>query len=265
MNKEKWRLIFDDYYISNLGRVYSLKTNKMLTAIDNGKGYLSVPIRLNGKQKRCYVHRLVAKAFIPNPDNLPQVNHIDGNKSNNNVNNLEWVTRKENTQHALKNGLIPTALNEKQRKEVRELYYNSKLSTDEIGKIFNVSSSCIQKNVKDIKPKYNRSGRNKFGKKITDSEKEEIKKKYLTGEYSISSLAREFKIGKTSVYRIVKELPSRQITALSKDEQIKVFELYKTGEYSQSEIAKMFDTSQPNICHYIHKLRGKEIVEVVNE
>ena len=64
-------------------------------------GYMQV--KVSGKQ--IYVHRLVAQAFIPNPDNKPQVNHKDGNKANNNVNNLEWVTNKENISHAYENSL----------------------------------------------------------------------------------------------------------------------------------------------------------------
>lgn len=67
----------------------------------NVNGYKHVKIG----NKLIYVHRLVATAFIPNPDNKPQVNHKDGNKSNNNVNNLEWVTAKENSRHAVETGL----------------------------------------------------------------------------------------------------------------------------------------------------------------
>lgn len=73
---------------------------------DNGKGYKNVNITINGIHKRMYIHRLVAMLFIPNPENKPQVNHIDGNKWNNNVSNLEWCTRSENIQHAFNTGLF---------------------------------------------------------------------------------------------------------------------------------------------------------------
>lgn len=67
----------------------------------------------SGKQQQAYVHRLVATAFLPNPDNLPEVNHIDGNKQNNHVSNLEWVTSGENMRHARKTGLIQPMRNAK--------------------------------------------------------------------------------------------------------------------------------------------------------
>lgn len=70
--------------------------------------YIVVTLKYKGKNKRFYVHRLVAEAFINNIDNKSQVNHIDGNKENNCSNNLEWVNAKENIQHALKNRLRKT-------------------------------------------------------------------------------------------------------------------------------------------------------------
>lgn len=82
------------------------RDGRILKQVVNSYGYYCVTIKyLNGKQKVCPVHRLVAQTFIPNPDNKPQVNHIDGIKTNNHVNNLEWCTPSENLKHAFKNGL----------------------------------------------------------------------------------------------------------------------------------------------------------------
>lgn len=94
------------YQVSNLGNVRSLKYNhtnetKLLTP-ENNWGYLRY--QLKGKHYRA--HKLVAMTFIPNPNKLTQINHIDGNKHNNRVENLEWCTAKENTNHALQNGLV---------------------------------------------------------------------------------------------------------------------------------------------------------------
>lgn len=94
------------YQISNLGNVKSLKRNKLLKPIKDKDGYLCVTLYKMCKLKEKKVHRLVAQTFILNPENKPQVNHIDGNKQNNVVNNLEWCTRLENIEHAWKIGLM---------------------------------------------------------------------------------------------------------------------------------------------------------------
>lgn len=93
------------YSITSCGRVWSHRSNGFLTPYSVGAGYLQVELFLNGKRWLKYVHRLVADAYIPNSDNLPQVNHIDGNKHNNCINNLEWTTAKKNTEHAWNSGL----------------------------------------------------------------------------------------------------------------------------------------------------------------
>ena len=77
-----------------------------ISYVSRNKKYGIVTYYDNAKQKRPYVHRLIAEAFIPNIDNKSQVNHIDGNPLNNKVENLEWVTAKENMQHAYKTGLM---------------------------------------------------------------------------------------------------------------------------------------------------------------
>lgn len=82
-------------------RYYKREKIKALT--DNGHGYLHLTLCKNGKQRHVYVHRLVAEVFIPNPNKLPEVNHKDENKQNNNVNNLEWCTKKYNNCYGTKN------------------------------------------------------------------------------------------------------------------------------------------------------------------
>ncbi len=96
---------YESYFVSEYGDVFSTKRNKYLTKSFNN-GYAKVIIKVNGVCNNKSVHRLVAEAFIPNPENKPQVNHIDGNKSNNHVSNLEWCNQSENNKHAFRNGLM---------------------------------------------------------------------------------------------------------------------------------------------------------------
>lgn len=108
MTEEIWKLSlsFPEYEISNKGNVRNKKTKHIIVASPNKKGYYHLGLYANGQRKNVYVHQLVAEAFLlcgsqPNME----VNHKDGDKSNNTVENLEWCTRSENTKHAFKNGL----------------------------------------------------------------------------------------------------------------------------------------------------------------
>ena len=99
------------YQVSNLGRVKSLNYRRMgfekiLSPGLDGRGYKMAPLTICGKTKLLKIHRLVAETFIPNHNNYPCVNHIDGDKTNNNVDNLEWCTQKYNVQHAYVSNLI---------------------------------------------------------------------------------------------------------------------------------------------------------------
>lgn len=90
------------YAVTSCGKVWSYRSKKFLKPSDNGNGYLVVKLYKDGTQKTLRVHRLVAEAYIDNPDNKPQINHIDKNKTHNYVGNLEWSTAKENIQHSVK-------------------------------------------------------------------------------------------------------------------------------------------------------------------
>jgi len=105
---EEWLTIkdFDNYQVSSLGRVQNIETGRMLKLILSG-GYLKIKLSQNHNGKSFSVHRLVALAFIENPENKPQVNHKDKNSSNNNISNLEWSTALENNLHRSK-GVIQT-------------------------------------------------------------------------------------------------------------------------------------------------------------
>jgi hypothetical protein len=100
---EEWRTVeeYNDYQISNEGRVKSYKTNteKIMSHTVNENGYVTIILYKNSKYKHYKIHRLVATAFIPNTENKPYVNHIDGDKNNNFASNLEWCTRSENEIH----------------------------------------------------------------------------------------------------------------------------------------------------------------------
>ena len=97
---EEWRPIsdFPNYIVSNFGNIKNIKTNKQFK-LTKKRGYQTITLLNNLGKKNFGVHRLVALAFIDNPENKPEVNHKDKNKLNNHINNLEWNTRIENCQH----------------------------------------------------------------------------------------------------------------------------------------------------------------------
>lgn len=131
--KEVWLSIngYKNYKVSNLGNVMNTTTGKVLKGQNNGRGYLFVSLYdENHKCKQIMIHRLVAMTFIPNPDNLPQVNHIDECKHNNCVENLEWTTSVDNINHGTHNARV--GLNNPLRKPIYSVtehgeitYFNS--------------------------------------------------------------------------------------------------------------------------------------------
>ena len=144
--------IHPDYYVTEDGNIYSAKTKRMVAQRINPCGYKAVNLSINGKCKTFDVHRLVALAYIPNPDNLPVINHKNGIKTDNRVENLEWVTHKENVMHAIETGLWKPAKGKETNHgrfevsdvlRIRELKEQG-LPIRKIAKMFNITHGAVE-------------------------------------------------------------------------------------------------------------------------
>ena len=153
MPYSKWVKINDFLEVSNFGEVKS--HGKIIKGEITSGGYCRVHISHKGVQYKFLVHRLVAEAFILNPKHLPEVNHIDGNKQNNSVDNLEWCTRSQNTSHAFKTGLRNyngcknphSKLTQSDVETIRRIYVRGKHCENNsygLAKRYNVSPKTIQ-------------------------------------------------------------------------------------------------------------------------
>lgn len=111
---------YPNYAVSSKGEVKNINTGRVLRPLTLTKGYLGVRLYHEGKGKTLKIHRLVALAFLSNPDDLPQVNHKDGDKSNNAVHNLEWCSNEYNMRHAADNGLLNKESQFKQKYDASE-------------------------------------------------------------------------------------------------------------------------------------------------
>ena len=168
MNNEIWKPVieYEEYYeVSNLGKIRTIKRNiilpthqyvkkqKLLKQFIDGRGYLHVKLyNGKGKARSLTTHRIVALNFLENPLNLIEVNHIDHNKSNNNLNNLEWISRSDNVKHSYihrdpktykGSGNKNSKLTEEQVIKIREDYKNYKTTYKELAINNNVGITLI--------------------------------------------------------------------------------------------------------------------------
>ena len=147
-----WKKLGDNYIISDEGIIKNIATDRIINPWLNNNGYRYVTLNLEETRKNYRVHRLVAEKFIPNPNILPQVNHKDGNKQNNKIDNLEWCDSSYNVQHAIKQGLIPLGVNNKRSKLSQEdvdyikqhyIKRDKELGCAGLGRRFNVDKKVI--------------------------------------------------------------------------------------------------------------------------
>lgn len=164
--KERWKIIeeFPKYLISNKGRIKTINTLEDKKVFTKEDGYVVTGLTKNKKEHYKYVHRLVAEAFINNKHNKLQVNHINGIKNDNSVENLEWVTPSENIRHAIETGLLKyekreldiknskyakgeevngSLLNPEKVIRIRSLYETGEYKQTELAKMLNVSNGAI--------------------------------------------------------------------------------------------------------------------------
>lgn len=155
--KETWIKLdeYPGYKFSNKGRVISYKSDKpkfIAESSNYNNGYISLSLQDKNKKTKCFLkHRFIAKLFLPNPHNKPDINHIDGDKSNNSVDNLEWVTKSENTQHAVDNGFLKvrgennhgSLLTEEKVRNIRNEFIPRKVTIKYLAKKYGVKPVTI--------------------------------------------------------------------------------------------------------------------------
>lgn len=238
------------YEVSNFGRFKQLPrrlncrggsrmTVEKIVYGSNSNGYRTISFKKDRISFQIDIHILVAKAFIPNPENKYSVNHKDANRSNNHVDNLEWATQKEQLEHAKKLGLLKITkgesrsthkLTESQVVEMRELYENTKTSYRKLGKRYNISGTTVRYIISRKKWKHveetfvpntankysNRikhgvkssglgvtKGENRFNSKLTDEQVREMRELYATTQTSYRKLAKKYNVGNTVVKGII--------------------------------------------------------------
>ena len=147
---------YPNYEIHEDGRIFSIKSNKFLVPINNGNGYFFVNLYNKGVQTCEYIHRLVAESFIDNPNNLKYVDHINRDKSDNNLTNLRWVTAQENINNVAnrprysQNRKGAKTYSEETKQTIRNMYING-LKVSDIERELNIPRQTISRFVKNIR------------------------------------------------------------------------------------------------------------------
>lgn len=219
---EQWCKIkgYEDYQVSNLGQVQSSKSGELrnLKCHADPRGYLVATFHSKGKSKSFRVHRLVAEAFIPNPEGKPQVNHISGVKTDNRVENLEWATQSENMKHSLQHNLRPqggdvpkASLTNEQAEWCRSVYVpnDKRFGARALARKFCVALSTISGILhgRTYKSANGKRHANKTQPKPLPSDIcDEIRRVFIkrSKNFGTRALARKFGVSHTTIQKIVR-------------------------------------------------------------
>lgn len=254
MTQELWRDVIGYeglYSVSNLGRVRSearlaaigggnvrtVKT-RLLKPAKNPNGYLSVWLCKPGHQRSFLVHRLVADAFLPNPEGKPFVNHIDNNPSNNALDNLEHCSHQENMAHARRQGRlkIPPRLSPEKLAKIRELLIQNNLTRKEIAAMVGVSNHSI----------LNYFGRSRPPRHSPETQKQI--KELLDQQVPRKEIARRLNIPYPTVCDYSKGSADSRCIYAEKKSQIE--KLLSKGDLSHREIARRVEVSPQTVGRY---------------
>ena len=207
--EEQWKPIegYEGYQISNFGRVKSFKRHQRgeILKPSLGKiGYLYINLRKNNETKHFYIHRLVAQAFVPNSFNKPCINHLNGIKTDNRIENLEWVTYGQNLTHAYDKGLRKSKLTSEQVIYIRENHNG--LKQNELAELFHVDISLIAA-IQTGKAHKNKAGkiRKSSYKRLSDEIRVKIRAEYIRGsrDFGQTALAKKYGVDQSAISRIV--------------------------------------------------------------
>lgn len=237
---------YEDYFITKSGKIYSSLTNKELKFDRSCRGYCKVKLmdRRLGRYINLAVHRLVAIQFLSNPRNLPEVNHKDGNHSNNSIYNLEWCTAEYNRRHALINGLYKNEEDNPRAKltkvQVIQIYKDWETCKNKttLAKRYNVSDALIGEIIRGVR--WSSTYEEYYGKpseykkpkrkRISDSTIKDILKLYYVDRKNTVEIEKELDITNSYVSSIVR--------GIRYPEKVNKFLL---------EIQKELDNQQPNL------------------
>ena len=229
METEIWKDVVGfegKYKVSNLGRVKSLSRlrkskggcdapikEKILVPKQNNCGYVIAHLRGDNLNKTLLVHRLVAMAFIPNPENKKTVNHIDADKTNNHLSNLEWNTHSEQMQHAVANNLLEVRgapkFTKEYKKEIYEYFKSNEITITELARLFGVSERTAGRIAREgVHPRPTtrilKTGERIVEDILTKQQVEEIKELRRQG-MTYKAIGEIYNRGISQIHRIVKE------------------------------------------------------------